>query len=101
MAYPRWSYEGFRIAYFSENTLRVIWGNGEHDRSLGAADPSVPPAWQPGTHTVAWLGADGDVRVADADDGRPPARTPASSNSRLLSRRSSSSSVQVDDQSKR
>jgi hypothetical protein len=74
MAYPRWSYEGFRIAYFSENTLRVIWGNGEHDRSLGNADPSVPPAWQPGTHTVAWLGADGDVRVADADDRRPPAR---------------------------
>jgi hypothetical protein len=69
---PRWSSEGFRIAYFSGKTLRVIWGNGEHDRRLGPADPTVAPAWKPGSHTVAWLGADGEVRVADVDGHTTP-----------------------------
>jgi hypothetical protein len=74
VAYPRWSSEGFRIAYLSGATLRVITGDGARDWGLGAADPTVAPAWNPGTHDVAWVGADGDVRVANADDGRPPAR---------------------------
>src|SRR5262249_52680865 len=74
LASPRWSFEGFRIAYFAGPTLRVIWGNGEHDRVLGTADTRVAPAWKPGTHTVAWVGADGDVRIADADASTPPRR---------------------------
>ena len=74
LASPVWSYEGFRIAYLSDETLRVIWGNGEHDRGLGSADPSVAPAWKPQTHVVAWLGLDGDVRVMDADGGARPTR---------------------------
>jgi len=72
--FPRWSSEGYRIAYLSNDTLRVIWGNGEHDRGLGSADPSVAPAWKPGTHVVAWVGADGVARVADVDGSAPPAR---------------------------
>lgn len=64
---PRWSYEGFRIAYLSDDTLRVITGDGMQDWSLGRADPNVAPAWRPGTHEVAYVGAAGEVRVADAD----------------------------------
>jgi hypothetical protein len=72
---PVWSFEGFRIAYFSADTLRVIWGNGEHDRGLGSADPTVAPAWKPHTHVVAWVGRDGDVRTMDADGRARPSRT--------------------------
>jgi hypothetical protein len=71
---PRWSFEGYRIAYLSNDTLRVIDGDGTRDRGLGGADPRVAPAWKPGTHEVAWVGSDGDVRIADADSGLPPAR---------------------------
>jgi hypothetical protein len=74
IAFPRWSYEGYRIAYFSADSLRVITGDGTREWGLGAADPSVPPAWKPGTHDVAWVGADGDVRVANADSRLPPSR---------------------------
>jgi hypothetical protein len=74
LASPRWSYEGYRIAYLAGRTLRVIWGNGEYDRLVGAADPAVAPAWKPGTHTVAWVGADGAVRVADVDAAEPARR---------------------------
>jgi len=73
---PRWSYEGYRIAYLSDDTLRVIDGDGGNDRGLGSADPRVAPAWRPGTHEVAWVGADGAVRVANADGG-VPRRIPA------------------------
>jgi len=72
--FPRWSYEGYRIAYLSNETLRVINGDGTGDRGLGDADPRVAPAWNAGTHEVAWVGRDGDVRVADADSRRPPER---------------------------
>jgi len=70
LRFPRWSYEGFRIAYLSNDTLRVITGDGMADVWLGSADPSVAPAWKPGTHTVAWVGPDGSVVVRDADNLR-------------------------------
>jgi hypothetical protein len=70
LAQPRWSFEGFRIAYLSENTLRVITGDGMQDWGLGTADPSVAPAWRAATHQLAWVGGDGKVRVADADARR-------------------------------
>lgn len=68
---PRWSSDGYRIAYFSNDTLRVITGDGMSDVGLGSADPSVPPAWKPGTHVVAWVGADGNVFIRDADRLQP------------------------------
>jgi hypothetical protein len=74
LAVPRWSFEGYRVAYFAGSTLRVIVGNGTSDRSLGQADRTVPPAWKPDTHTVAWVGANGDVRIADADGKGTPLR---------------------------
>jgi hypothetical protein len=76
LAYPRWSYEGFRIAYLAGSTLRVIVGNGTGDRLVGAADARVAPAWRPGTHEVAYLGENGWVRVVDADARKLLWRTP-------------------------
>ena len=72
--FPRWSFEGYRIAYLASDTLRVITGDGVRDWGLGDADPRVAPAWKPGTHVVAWVGKDGDVRVVDADRRGRPAR---------------------------
>jgi hypothetical protein len=67
LALPRWSYEGFRIAYFAGSSLRVIVGNGTGDRALAAALERVAPAWRPGTHDLAYAGAGGAVVVEDAD----------------------------------
>ena len=77
VAFPRWSYEGYRIAYLSGRTIRIIVGNGTDDRSLGGADPRVAPAWRYGTHEVAYVGPDGSVRIADADLRRTLARAAA------------------------
>jgi hypothetical protein len=70
IASPRWSYEGFRIAYFGDDTLRISTGDGEQDWGLGNADPSVTPAWRPQTHDVAAVGLGGEVRLVDADRRR-------------------------------
>ena len=67
VAFPRWSYEGYRIAYLAGSTLRVIVGNGTRDHGIGPADRHVAPAWRPGTHEVAYVGRAGLVRVVDAD----------------------------------
>jgi hypothetical protein len=67
LAFPRWSFEGYRIAYFAGSTLRAIVGNGTGDRSLGRGDPGVAPAWKPQTHEVAYLDTKGDVRIVEAD----------------------------------
>lgn len=67
VALPRWSFEGFRIAYFAGSTLRVIAGDGTDDRAIGPATASVASAWRPGTHQVAYVGKGGLVRVVDAD----------------------------------
>jgi dipeptidyl aminopeptidase/acylaminoacyl peptidase len=67
VASPRWSYEGYRIAYLSGTSLRVITGDGATDWGLGQADAHVAPAWRPATHEVALVTLDGSVRVMDAD----------------------------------
>jgi hypothetical protein len=74
IGFPRWSYEGYRIAYLSNDTLRVITGDGMRDWSLGAADSRVPPAWRPRTHEVAYMTTDGFVRVVNADSRSQIAR---------------------------
>jgi hypothetical protein len=63
---PRWSYEGYRIAYFAGPTLRVINGDGTGDRLIGPANPAVPAAWRPGTHEVAYVARRGP-RVVNVD----------------------------------
>ncbi|MFL6018176.1 MAG: TolB family protein [Gaiellaceae bacterium] len=67
---PRWSYEGYRIAYLADDTLRISTGDGEQDWGLGTADPRVAPAWRPRTHEITYVGHDGSVRIADADRRR-------------------------------
>jgi hypothetical protein len=67
LAFPRWSSEGYRIAYFADDTVRVITGDGVKDWGLGSADPRVAPAWRPATHDLAYVGIDGAVRVRAAD----------------------------------
>jgi hypothetical protein len=77
IAFPRWSYEGYRIAYLSGGTLRVITGDGVRDWGLGSADSRVAPAWRPGTHDVAYATPDGFVRIVDADSRSQIARVRA------------------------
>lgn len=66
---PRWSFDGYRIAYFASDTLRVINGDGTGDRLIGPADPSVPPVWAARTHVVTYR-AGRTVRSLDVDRGR-------------------------------
>jgi WD40-like Beta Propeller Repeat len=69
LASPRWSYEGYRIAYLAGSRLRVINGDGTGDRLIGAADPAVAPAWRPRTHELAYV-AHGVTKVVDVDSGK-------------------------------
>lgn len=70
VVFPRWSYEGYRIAYFAGDVLNVTTGDGKQNWTLGNGEPRVAPAWRPGTHVVAYVGVGGDARVADADAKR-------------------------------
>ena len=80
VALPRWSFEGFRIAYLAGSTLRVIAGDGTNDRAIGPASSKVAPAWRPGTHQVAYVGPGGLVRVVDADARKLLWQTPPEAN---------------------
>jgi hypothetical protein len=71
VAQPRWSPDGFKIAYLSGGTLRVVAGDGTGDTSIGAAAP-IAPAWQPGAKlpVLAYVDRAGAVRVV-AGGSRP------------------------------
>ena len=43
---PRWSPSGFRVAYLSGGTVRVVAGDGTGDREIG---PGVAAEWRPGS----------------------------------------------------
>ncbi len=67
---PQWSYEGYRIAYYSGRELRVVNGDGTGDRLLvrnavGAGLPAL--AWRPGTHELAFKNAHNDLMLLDVD----------------------------------
>jgi dipeptidyl aminopeptidase/acylaminoacyl peptidase len=77
VAQPRWggTREDTRIAYLSGDELRVVAGDGTGDRILASRVAPVAAAWRPGAqHHLAYVGADGAVRVVDADTGREHAR---------------------------
>jgi hypothetical protein len=64
---PRWSFDGFRIAYFAGPTLRVINGDGTRDRVLTrAARPGVS-AWQPASHFLAYVNTAGNIVIRNVD----------------------------------
>lgn len=70
---PQWSYEGFRIAYFAGGGLRIVNGDGTADRLLTRdARPGVV-AWQPGTHSLAYVNRAGNIAIANVDRPRSAA----------------------------
>jgi hypothetical protein len=67
---PQWSYDGYRIAYFSGRTLRIVNGDGTGDRLLSpdAVGSGLPAlAWRPGTHQLAYKNARNELLVRDVD----------------------------------
>jgi WD40 repeat protein len=73
LASPRWSDATppcCRIAYLAGNTLRVVNGDGTDDRVVASHVRAVAPAWQPRAHVLAYVDADGSVRVVETDSGR-------------------------------
>jgi WD40-like Beta Propeller Repeat len=75
---PRWSPDGFRIAYLAGPQLRVVIGDGTDDRLFWGHAKSVAPAFRPGSgHLVAWVDTHNQVRVADVDTAVLAWRAPA------------------------
>lgn len=79
---PRWyTPSGYRVAYLSAGTLRVIAGDGTGDHLLATGVAPVAPAWRPGhPYQLAYVTGRGRVVVRDGDTGeqlwstRPGAR---------------------------
>jgi WD40 repeat protein len=71
IAAARWSAGlGYRIAYVSGRTLRVVAGDGTGDHRHGPA-AAVAPAWRPdGAHVLAYVDRRDHVRVVDVDSRR-------------------------------
>jgi hypothetical protein len=70
---PQWSYEGFRIAYFAGGALRIVNGDGTGDRLLTwNARPDVL-AWEPGTHSLAYVNRGGNIAIRNVDRPSSPA----------------------------
>jgi WD40 repeat protein len=68
---------GYRIAYQSAGTLRVIAGDGTGDHLLATGVAHVAPAWRPGyPYELAYVTVRGGIVVRDADTGRLLWRTP-------------------------
>jgi hypothetical protein len=72
IAGARWSpVDGYRVAYLSGRTLRVVNGDGTADGRFTAAARRVPPAWRPDTaHVLAFVDRAGRIRVVAVDSGR-------------------------------
>lgn len=69
---PSWQGpDGFRIAYLSGSSLRVVNGDGTGDRKLARGVAHIAPVWRPGTqHVIAFVDRVGVTRVVDTDTGR-------------------------------
>jgi hypothetical protein len=75
---PRWSPSRYRIAYRSGAALRVTDADGTGDRLIDPATAPVAPAWSPlGVSQLAYVGADGTLRIAETESGEEIARAPA------------------------
>ena len=67
----RWApKDGFRIAYREGDDLRVVDGDGTHDRLLEHGIGAVPATWRPGSHVLAYDTGDGTIAVVDVDGGQ-------------------------------
>jgi hypothetical protein len=62
---------GFRVAYLSGQTVRVVAGDGTGDHVLATGVASVAPAWQPGSaYRLAYVTRSGMLVVRGADSKR-------------------------------
>jgi hypothetical protein len=82
-----WSYEGYRVAYLSGPSLRVVNGNATGDRLI-ARRISVTPvpalAWRPGTHELAYVNSRNRLVLLDVDRNAVLWRRPVAGVERLL-----------------
>jgi hypothetical protein len=69
---PRWSFDGYRIAYRAGTTLRIVNGDGTGDHALTTDVLGGPIAWQPGSHVLAYANRAGDIQLVNVD--RPTQR---------------------------
>ena len=69
---PSWSPgNGFRVAYLSGASLRVVAGDGTGDRPLAKRVQPVAPAWRPGAgYVLSYVVGRGHVRTVDAETRR-------------------------------
>ena len=69
--------DGYRVAYLSGHTLRIVNGDGTGDRRLAAA-AAVAPSWRAGReYVLAYADPRGRVRVVNVDTGVELSRTPS------------------------
>lgn len=66
---PRWYVPtGYRVAYLSRHSLRVVAGDGTGDHVLATGVASVAPSWQPGSpYRLAYVTRAGTLVVRGAD----------------------------------
>jgi WD40-like Beta Propeller Repeat len=68
---PAWAPSGFRVAYLSGDSLRVVAGDGTDDRQLDERVTATPPIWKPGQrHLLTYVDHDRRVRLVNVDSGR-------------------------------
>ncbi len=70
---PRWSPDGYRIAYRSGGDLRVVTGDNTDDWLLARGVGAAPPAWRPlaaPAEQVLAFAAGGRVRIVEVDGRR-------------------------------
>jgi len=81
---PRWAPSGYRVAYRTGGTLRVVAGDGSGDRRLAASRP-IAPAWRPGARNeLAYVARSGAIVRIDVDSGEVLARFAAGGDPRHL-----------------
>jgi len=66
----RWSGDGYRIAYRSGSTLRVVAGDGTGDHLLARDTAAAAPAWDGATHQLAYTDRKGRIHLVNADTGQ-------------------------------
>lgn len=74
---PRWSPDGYRIAYLDGRTLRIVAGDGTGDRAFAKA-AGVAAAWMPSStneHLLAFVTTSQQLELVDVDSGKVAART--------------------------
>jgi hypothetical protein len=69
---PSWKApDGFRLAYLSGTSLRVVVGDGSHDHLLEPRVAPVAPAWLPGPrYVLAFARPNGAIEVVQAGSDR-------------------------------